>query len=243
MLTDNHLPTLTPNEYDPVHMTIDDQVSVTPVDTIPFAPVRGLPFGSPEVMAYGYFVLLVGPTGSGKSSFIEALGDEALGISKDQLEGMTQEVQAYQLLNATWVNGENVYLIDTPGLADEKISEIRLFRLIREWMKDKKIETVHRILYFDRITDIRMSSSRWRSIETLIQAIQGFDKTSGGDVNTLAITHVTTMWDTVITENQRRKVEVRFNEVKESIKEWHVPSQIQPSICPNSTTLAIRRCL
>ncbi|PPQ83322.1 hypothetical protein CVT24_000862 [Panaeolus cyanescens] len=208
--------------FETSNITIDGLISIERVDEIPVAKVRGLPVGSPDVMAYGYFVLLIGPTGSGKSSFVEAIGDtKTLGISKDQLEGVTQEVQAYQLMNTTWVNGDNIYLIDTPGLADEKISETRLFKLIRDWMKTKQIYTIHRILYFDRITDIRMSSSRWRSIETLIQAIQGFDQDSCGDVNTLAITHITTMWDTVINENQKRKTEVRFEEVKSSISEWH----------------------
>ncbi|PPR07626.1 hypothetical protein CVT24_004185, partial [Panaeolus cyanescens] len=51
-----------------------------------------------------FVILLAGPTGSGKSSFIEALGnDKSLGISKDQLEGFTQTVTAYHVKNMEFI--------------------------------------------------------------------------------------------------------------------------------------------
>lgn len=107
----------------------------------------------------------MGDTGTGKSTvssinilkmalsdnptphkLIEALSGGArssLDISKDQLAGVTQEVNAYQLKNAGYVAGPDdhepwpVYLIDTPGFSDTKLSEMSIVQKIKKWMADQ----------------------------------------------------------------------------------------------------------
>ncbi|KAF9046079.1 hypothetical protein BJ165DRAFT_1593596 [Panaeolus papilionaceus] len=191
----------------------------------------------------GYMILLVGPTGSGKSSvrtqlpnsqylklscnlfdgsqFIEALsGHQRFGIAKDQLESVTQEPQGYHLVNARWRTGDPIYLIDTPGLSDSKLSEVRVFSTIHSWMIKNRVAAVNNILYFDRITDIRMSGSRWRAISTLLQAVKKFDQESLG-ISNLAIVHITTMWDILSGRHHQQKAEARFTELRATIGDWH----------------------
>ena len=101
----------------------------------------------------------MGPTGAGKSSvsqclpvtwryseaeyfdihlkFIEALAGESqqLSISKNQLAGYTQTVNAYRVVNVTLYEFP-VYLVDTPGFSDLKISEFEIMGMVRRWLKD-----------------------------------------------------------------------------------------------------------
>ncbi|PPR07916.1 hypothetical protein CVT24_000654 [Panaeolus cyanescens] len=104
---------------------------------------------------FGVFViLLVGPTGSGKSSFIEALADnKSLGISKDQLEGFTQNVTAYHVENmmVKWRQGRGrwtqpdspVCFLDTPGFSDTKISEMEVMDQLSTLITPKPKRLTH----------------------------------------------------------------------------------------------------
>ncbi|KAF9032027.1 hypothetical protein BJ165DRAFT_1410950 [Panaeolus papilionaceus] len=63
----------------------------------------------------------MGPTGAGKSTFIEALaaGSQNLTISSNQLAGYTQRVTAYKLVNVARKHTTRAtYLVDTPGFSD-----------------------------------------------------------------------------------------------------------------------------
>ncbi|KAF9042383.1 hypothetical protein BJ165DRAFT_1546860 [Panaeolus papilionaceus] len=95
-------------------------------------------------------ILLLGPTGAGKSRFIETLsGNETLGISKDQLEGVTQNVYTYRLdLMELWrgpgteivryeqaPSDQKIYILDTPGSSDSQISEMEIIEMVNGWME------------------------------------------------------------------------------------------------------------
>ncbi|KAF9041675.1 hypothetical protein BJ165DRAFT_1490294 [Panaeolus papilionaceus] len=86
-----------------------------------------------------YYYLIMGPTGAGKSSFIEALAGESCNflISKDQLSGYTQHVTDYALINVTTSSGNPIHIIDTPGFADTNISELEVITMINEWISKK----------------------------------------------------------------------------------------------------------
>lgn len=69
--------------------------------------------------------------------FIEAIASksrrEPLGIAKDQLDSVTQEAHVYEIKNLTADNSSVIYLIDTPGLADPRISEMQVLDNMTYW--------------------------------------------------------------------------------------------------------------
>ena len=71
--------------------------------------------------------------------FIEALAGESqqLSISKDQLAGYTQAVNAYKIVNVTH-HGAPLYLLDTPGFSDSTMSEVEITDMVRKWMNDSR---------------------------------------------------------------------------------------------------------
>ncbi|KAF9032029.1 hypothetical protein BJ165DRAFT_1599134 [Panaeolus papilionaceus] len=99
---------------------------------IAIEPVARIP---DEAVVY----IIMGPTGAGKSTFIEALagGSQNLAISSNQLAGYTQRVTAYKLVNvAQKQSARAIYLVDTPGFSDSKISEMEVVDMLRDWLKE-----------------------------------------------------------------------------------------------------------
>ncbi|PPQ81489.1 hypothetical protein CVT24_000695 [Panaeolus cyanescens] len=84
---------------------------------------------------------LLGATGSGKSSFIEALAgkDHQLGISGSTLESVTQNVQTFKVVNMErkWQHGDvwPVFIVDTPGFLDSKMSEVQILNKVNQWIE------------------------------------------------------------------------------------------------------------
>ncbi|PPR03134.1 hypothetical protein CVT24_008487 [Panaeolus cyanescens] len=162
-----------------------------------------------------FAILLAGPIGSrsGKSSFIEALGDDkALGISKDQLEGFTQNVTAYHAENmkVKYSNGSTfpVCLLDSPGFSDTKISEMEIIEQVKRWMENQH-GYVHIILYFCPINGTRIPGSQRRTIEILKSLIGTGDNQEG------RFTIATTMWDQVCSKRLQKRAEDNFAYIRE----------------------------
>ncbi|PPQ79290.1 hypothetical protein CVT24_007253 [Panaeolus cyanescens] len=165
-----------------------------------------------------HVILLAGPTGSGKSSFIEALADDkSLGISKDQLEGFTQNVTAYHVENvALTVKDGNrvrypVCLLDSPGFSDVNISEMEVIEQLKRCLDDQKFTPyVNIILYFCPITGTRIPGTQRRTIDMLKSLI----RTQEDQESALAI--VTTMWDQVCNERLQRRAEDNVKYITEN---------------------------
>ncbi|PPQ82501.1 hypothetical protein CVT24_005900 [Panaeolus cyanescens] len=159
-------------------------------------------------------ILLAGPTGSGKSSFIEALGnDKALGISKNQLDGFTQTVTAYHVKNM-WVTGPYrtapVCLLDSPGFSDTNISEMEIMEHVKRWM-EKLRTTVHIILYFCPINGTRIPGTQRRSIDMLKSLIRRTVNQEG----TFSV--VTTMWDQVCNGRLQKRADDNLSYIEETL--------------------------
>ncbi|KAF9042470.1 hypothetical protein BJ165DRAFT_1349335 [Panaeolus papilionaceus] len=160
---------------------------------------------------------ILGPTGAGKSSFIESLAGEgqSLGISKDQLAGFTQEVTAYQVKNAMvqWDGGAStLYLVDAPGFSDSKISELEIITKVKQWMKDHGVLVILGVLYLSPITDTRAPGSKRRTIK-MIQLLldnRGFHY----------LNIVTTMWDRLSNPQAEKRAETNFAQLRDDI--WRV---------------------
>ncbi|PPQ71195.1 hypothetical protein CVT24_010013 [Panaeolus cyanescens] len=181
-------------------LRITGPISVQPVERVE----------SPETT---FMIILMGPTGSGKSSFIERLGNMNLGISKDQLEGYTDAVRAYRLVNVVYGHGSSpIVLIDTPGFLDRRLPETKTLKMVRQWIKQNNVDAIHRVIYFHRITDIRMAGTAGRVLK-LFRALMG-------DFTGPNITMVTTMWDTLWNQDQMIRAESRSEELRDLHWKW-----------------------
>ncbi|KAF9031031.1 hypothetical protein BJ165DRAFT_1616598 [Panaeolus papilionaceus] len=175
-----------------------------------------------------HIYLLMGPTGAGKSSFIEAFAakSQKLSISRNQLAGYTQNVTAYQLVNVPWVHygfiNQPVYLVDTPGFCDSKISQIEVIEMVRDWLKEHGRTTVRKIIYFTPITDTRLAGSRRRTLEMLKKLLLY-------QANYNSVILATTMWDTITNEQTRNRAESNFSQLHDEISHgsnvYHPPKR------------------
>ncbi|KAF9050501.1 hypothetical protein BJ165DRAFT_1525721 [Panaeolus papilionaceus] len=159
-------------------------------------------------------ILLMGPTGAGKSSFIESLaGNRDLGISKNQLEGFTQDVSAFELVNIKY-RGFPICVVDTPGFSDPRISGMEIVRKVEEWMKANGRDTVNRILYLTPITDKRIPGSKRRMLHMF--------KSLAGAQAAANMSLVTTMWNSMWEDVQISTAEAHLKQLRDDI--WKIQS-------------------
>ncbi|KAF9040954.1 hypothetical protein BJ165DRAFT_1530771 [Panaeolus papilionaceus] len=158
----------------------------------------------------------MGPTGSGKSSFIESLApDQHLNISKNSLESVTQEVNCYQVVNlgAQLRHGDAmVILMDTPGFLDPRLSEGRIGGMITESLnafRQHNIDSFVHIFYFQPITDIRIGGSKRDAVKILREYVNQY---KAKDINI-----ITTFWNTLPTAKQLENANNRLHTLRNEI--------------------------
>ncbi|KAF9037231.1 hypothetical protein BJ165DRAFT_1532617 [Panaeolus papilionaceus] len=154
-------------------------------------------------------VLIMGPTGAGKSSFIEALGLKGSAkISSNGLDGCTQAVSTYKLINVTDSHGDPFYLVDSPGFADTKISEMAIVSMLQKWMKDNH-KYFNCILYLTPITSTRLPGTQRQVLKTF-NALTGVETAKD-------VMIVTTMWDNIWGENATKRAEDNYQQLQNDI--------------------------
>ncbi|EIW84007.1 hypothetical protein CONPUDRAFT_119547 [Coniophora puteana RWD-64-598 SS2] len=107
------------------------------------------------------YIAVMGSTGSGKTTFINAASGSSLRIGTG-LESCTNEVQTSRPFN---LDGRSVVLIDTPGFDDTTKSDTDVLRLIATSLV-KRYEhgtKLAGIIYLHRISDIRMGGTSSRN--------------------------------------------------------------------------------
>ncbi|KAF9042282.1 hypothetical protein BJ165DRAFT_262484 [Panaeolus papilionaceus] len=171
-------------------------------------------------------ILIMGPTGAGKSAFIEALsGSNSLGISRDQLDSYTQDIATYEL-NITWEDpgtdasstepdnrSERVYILDSPGFSDSELSELEIITMVNKWMKAHRCEYIDCILYLCPITDTRLPGSKRRTMK-MVKRLSGFGE-GLEEPGTMMV--VTTMWNRIWNERTKMAAEERFAQLRDDI--------------------------
>ncbi|KDQ53012.1 hypothetical protein JAAARDRAFT_39726 [Jaapia argillacea MUCL 33604] len=159
-------------------------------------------------------IAIMGPTGSGKSNFVDTLmkqkgtRDQRSGKS---LKSCTDKVQAVQLPPALVTRHlpgttERVVLVDTPGFDDTNKTDMDILNMIGIWLEKtyKKQVKLAGIIYLHRISDNRMSGSPHKNLRM-------FGKLCG-DTAAHRVVLVSTMWDTVDPGTaEKREVELRDN--------------------------------
>ncbi|KAF7974363.1 hypothetical protein HWV62_12322 [Athelia sp. TMB] len=134
-------------------------------------------------------IVVMGPTGAGKSSFIsKATGSDDKTIGHG-LESFTQHVRAVRCCRPD--DPRSFVFVDTPGFDDTNLSDADILIRITSWLKETYQQCIYltAILYLHRISDNRMTGSVRRNID-LFQRLCG---------NTALpnVVLVTTMWDEV----------------------------------------------
>ncbi|TFK33827.1 P-loop containing nucleoside triphosphate hydrolase protein [Crucibulum laeve] len=131
----------------------------------------------------------MGPTGSGKSTFINIATEHDTGVGHS-LESYTSEIGIFKLFYPELSDGDIVF-VDTPGFDDTHKSDIDILKMISEWLSEtyKKNILLSGILYFHRITDNRMAG-------TPLKNLRMFEELCGKNAFQNVIL-TTTMWDEV----------------------------------------------
>jgi len=145
-------------------------------------------------------VVVMGPTGAGKSTFIDIATGQNGGIVGHELKSCTAAVQA---VNTTHDNHPVVF-VDTPGFDDTYKSDTEILSMIAEWLVQTYKGKFHitTILYLHRITDNRMAGSAAKNLRLFIDMC--------GKKAMPNIVIVTTMWGEVKeTTGDRREGELK----------------------------------
>ncbi|PUU73233.1 P-loop containing nucleoside triphosphate hydrolase protein [Tuber borchii] len=139
-------------------------------------------------------IAVMGKTGTGKTSFINAITEEGLKVGHG-LDSCTQEIQTAN----TTINGRKVWLIDTPGFDDTNRSDVDILSTIADWVQQANHERKHLsgIIYFHRITDTRMEGSSMKNLRMFRELC--------GEKNFSNVILCTTMWGGVEEEEGRRR--------------------------------------
>ncbi|KAG1740777.1 kinase-like domain-containing protein, partial [Suillus paluster] len=134
---------------------------------------------------------VMGSTGTGKSSFINAATRSECARVGHDMESCTQGVTSFAYPHPDG-SGRNVVFVDTPGFDDSVRTDHEVLKEIAAWLKKtyKERVTLSGILFFHRITESRMRGTPLRNLSV-------FKELCG----TNALENViltTTMWDEVL---------------------------------------------
>ncbi|KAF9443855.1 hypothetical protein P691DRAFT_808225 [Macrolepiota fuliginosa MF-IS2] len=109
-------------------------------------------------------VAIMGPTGAGKSTFIQKVtGQEVVGVGHS-LESLTIEVTGVRV---KFTDGVNVVLVDTPGFDDTYRSDVDVLEIFVKWLGDVRRSGLELsgILYLHRISDNRMAATPLKNLD------------------------------------------------------------------------------
>ncbi|KAF7672481.1 hypothetical protein GT037_009512 [Alternaria burnsii] len=168
--------------------------------------VTALNNNAPSSQAIG--ILVMGLTGAGKSTFISQVTQKSADIGHS-LESCTTDVTFRTLQRK---NGQEIYLIDTPGFDDTKLEYAAVFRKIASWIctycdGNRRGLRIGGMIYVQRITDMRMSGSSLKSLRI-------FEKICG-ERNFRDVVVVTTMWGSLKTNEARDAAVMRMKMMEE----------------------------
>ncbi|KAI5995154.1 P-loop containing nucleoside triphosphate hydrolase protein [Pisolithus albus] len=130
-------------------------------------------------------IALMGPTGSGKTNFVNKLTKTVEDTAAHRLKSHTQAVREFP-----YTSKDRKYVfVDTPGFDDTYLSDREILRMIAEWLEKKYRGNVKLsgIIYTHRITDNRMSGSVCKNLDLFARLC--------GDKAASRVRLVTTMWD------------------------------------------------
>ena len=131
--------------------------SQTSVSTMARAPARDL-HSEPDVI-----IMVMGMTGSGKSSFINLLSDQDVVVGHS-LTSCTTDPQLYSI---PFGGNQRAFMIDTPGFDDTSRPDAEILKGIAFFLTalQQSGKRLAGLIYMHRITDVRMGGSAVRNLE------------------------------------------------------------------------------
>jgi len=157
-------------------------------------------------------VVLMGPTGAGKSTFINHAtrqGGQGIGHS---LKSQTSEIRAVRCKHP--VDQSSVVFVDTPGFDDTHRSDIEILSQIAGWFVKlcKEHVPLAAIVYLHRISDNRMAGSPLKNLQMFASMC--------GQQAMPSVVLGTTMWNEVNKgTGERREAELKTNFWKDMIEQ------------------------
>ncbi|TFK28458.1 hypothetical protein FA15DRAFT_61796 [Coprinopsis marcescibilis] len=137
-------------------------------------------------------ILLLGPTGSGRSTFIKEYTNKAVKVGKHLLP-CTDEVIPYEATSVLGgygrLDGRRLLFVDTPGFDGEEINDLMALTKICKWLDERYDVRINvaGILYFTDITLPRMT--------VRLQINQNICKILCGETSLQKVILVTSQWD------------------------------------------------
>ncbi|KAG8830375.1 hypothetical protein FRC17_004964 [Serendipita sp. 399] len=147
-------------------------------------------------------ILLIGPTGSWKSSFINGVGQGDVAPVTNSVHPCTKVITAYRITSPD-LDTSPVVLVDTPGFGTENVFDV--YGRVVEWLQDTRIDKVSAIIFFFNITDNRFTnedSKAWTMLEPFC----------GEEGIHTAVTVLTTQWHEY--EKQKNMYDTREDQLK-----------------------------
>ncbi|PPR01045.1 hypothetical protein CVT24_000579 [Panaeolus cyanescens] len=140
--------------------------------------------GLRQIKSTDLVILVIGPSGVGKSSFINKFAGQNILKVGHGLETTTRKFSHVLCPSRT---EQRIVLVDTPPFPLSMQDEVR----IKKWMRKSlgKNMIFHSILYLHRITDNRLNEPPKVHFHT-------FETLAGGEFHS-RVALVTTMWDTL----------------------------------------------
>ncbi|KAL4062055.1 P-loop containing nucleoside triphosphate hydrolase protein [Scleroderma citrinum] len=136
-------------------------------------------------------IIVIGPTGSGKSNFINKLTGMKEEEGAKGLESCTQKIRVFKVSNCC----ERYMFLDTPGFDDTYRSDRVILQMIAEWLEKnyRSLIKLSGVIYTHDITKTRMTGTMCKNLLLLGQLC--------GAKAAERVRLVTTMWDRL--EDQR----------------------------------------
>ncbi|KAF5347284.1 hypothetical protein D9756_009999 [Leucocoprinus leucothites] len=146
-----------------------------------------------------FAIVVMGPTGTGKSTFINLLTESGLLVG-NELESCTDSVH---FSSPFTVDGKQVILMDTPGFDDTKTTDSDVLKMIAASLslcRGNHLKLAG-VIYMHRIVDNRMGGISSRNFRMFRQLC--------GDSSLSKVVIVTTMWDQIdMTLGEAREAEL-----------------------------------
>jgi len=154
---------------------------------------------SRDISPNDIIIAVMGPTGTGKSTFISiATRKHDRSIGHD-LDSYTSKIQSFRFPHPK--DGRLITFVDTPGFDDTHKSDTEILKMIASWLEKtyKRKITLAGIIYLHRVSDNRMAG-------TPLKNLRMFSNLCGKDATGNVIL-ATTMWGLVEEGEGKRRSE------------------------------------